>query len=89
MLQDSEVCLGEVGLRQIRVTWQDIRLDLRQSVERLLAQTQMILDDLFRCQSQPLCDGDVVVNGGLKDLCEIELVSLLSTCGAVVVECFS
>lgn len=65
----SQSLFGEVRLRQIRVTGKNVGLDMRQTVESLLAQTEMVLDDLLGRETQPLCDGDVVVNGSLEDLC--------------------
>lgn len=56
----------EISLRQILVSRQDVRLDLRQPVQRVLAEAQMILDDLLRGQAQPLRDGNVVVNRRLQ-----------------------
>ena len=60
---------GKVGRSQVRVARQDIRLDLRQAVERVLAEAQVVTDDLLGRKTQPLRDGNVVVDTGLKNLC--------------------
>lgn len=72
MDQDLHRLGREVRLSEICRTWQDERLDLRQTVQSVLAEAQVILDDLFRRQAKPLSDGDIVVGGGLKDLYSIE-----------------
>lgn len=53
----------KIRLRQIRISRQNKRFNLRQSIQRIIAESQMILDRLLRRQSQPLRDGNVVVNG--------------------------
>lgn len=46
-----QACLSKVGLRQVRIAWQDVRLHLRQTIECLLAQAEMVFDDLLGCQA--------------------------------------
>lgn len=53
----------KIRLRQIRISRQNKRFNLRQSIQRIIAESQMILDRLLGRQSQPLRDGNVVVNG--------------------------
>lgn len=53
----------KIRLRQIRISRQNKRFNLRQSIQRIIAESQMILDRLLRRQSQPLRDGNVVVDG--------------------------
>ena len=53
----------KVGLSQVLVTGQDEWLDLWQTVKSILAEAQVILDDLLRCQAKPLSDGDIVIDG--------------------------
>lgn len=60
--------LGEIRRRRIRIPRQDERLDLGQAVQRILAETKVVLDNLLGRQAEPLCDRDVVVDAGLEDL---------------------
>lgn len=53
----------KIRLRQILISRQNKRFNLRQSIQRIIAESQMILDRLLGRQSQPLCDGNVVVDG--------------------------
>lgn len=53
----------KIRLRQIRISRQNKRFNLRQSIQRIIAESQMILDRLLGRQSQPLRDGNVVVDG--------------------------
>lgn len=53
----------KIRLRQIRISRQNKRFNLRQSIQRIIAESQMILDRLLGRQSQPLRNGNVVVNG--------------------------
>lgn len=53
----------KIRLRQIRISRQNKRFNLRQSIQRIIAESQMILDRLLRRQSQPLRNGNVVVDG--------------------------
>lgn len=53
----------EIRLRQIRISRQNKRFNLRQSIQRIIAESQMILDRLLGRQSQPLRNGNVVVDG--------------------------
>lgn len=53
----------KVCLRQVRVTRQDEGLDLWQTVEGILAEAQVVLDDLLRCQAEPLSNGNIIVDG--------------------------
>ena len=63
------LCLSsKVGLLQVRITRQDERLDLRQTIECVLRETKVILDDLLGCQTQPLSNTDIVVDRCLQDL---------------------
>lgn len=64
----SFLLVPKINLQRIRAPRQNPILDLRQPIQRLLAETQMILDDLIRCEAQPLSDGDVVVDRCLQDL---------------------
>lgn len=52
----------KIRLRQIRISRQNKRFNLRQSIQRIIAESQMILDRLLGSQSQPLRDGNVVVD---------------------------
>lgn len=52
----------KIRLRQIRISRQNERFNLRQSIQCIIAESQMILDSLLRRQSQPLRDGNVVVD---------------------------
>lgn len=57
-------CLSrKVRLRKIRRTRQNERLDLWQTVQSVLAEAQMVFNDLLGRQAKPLGDGDVVVGG--------------------------
>lgn len=51
----------EVRLLQVRITRQDERLDLWQAIQCIVGETQMIFDNLLRCQAQPLSDRDIIV----------------------------
>jgi len=53
----------KIRLRQIRISRQNKRFNLRQSIQRIIAESQMILDRLLGRQSQPLRNGNVVVDG--------------------------
>lgn len=61
----------EIRLRQIRISRQNKRLDLRQAAQSVVRETEMVFDDLLGRQTEPLRDGDVVVGWGLEDLCGI------------------
>ena len=71
--------LGEVGLGQIRVAGQDIRLHLRQALQRLVAEAEMVFHDLLWSQAEPLRDGNVVVNRGLENLCDVLVSKIAQT----------
>jgi hypothetical protein len=63
-----KACLGEICLGQIRITWQDVWLHLWQSVKCLLAQAQMVFDNLLRREAEPLSNRNIVVDGCLENL---------------------
>lgn len=70
----------KIRLRQIRISRQNKRFNLRQSIQRIIAESQMILDRLLGRQSQPLRNGNVVVDGRLENFCLCCLVR--NTCVA-------
>jgi hypothetical protein len=69
LVQILKLRLGEVGPGQIRAARQNIRLRLRQALQCLVAEAQVVLDGLLGSQAEPLSDRDVVVDRGLEDLC--------------------
>ena len=63
---------GEIGGGVIRVAGNDVLLRLGKLVDEGLWELEVVLDDLWGSESEPLADADVLVFGRLQDLHENE-----------------
>lgn len=79
-IEPALFCLfSVVGIRHIGVPRQNIRLDLRQAIQSVVTESQVIFNNLLGRQAEPLRDRNVVIGRCLEDLCFHKHESVMET----------